>query len=188
MYLASVCWSLQCLIFALTQVGRHGLLFRFTCSVVLWGGRDTADKYHLRVWRALSVFWPHWVCPHCGMCVFPVYTAQALGYSIGSGPWVACSSSFRELHKGTDSFGPAFCAFPGLSNSGSQVLDKCTLPGCSAPYPLSGPSLSFWERQLGAPCVCSGELVSNCDPPGGCQPSRISGSLWLETGSLFAVW
>ena len=26
------------------------------------------------------------------------------------------------------------------------------------------------------------------DPPGGCRPSRISGSLWLETGGLFAVW
>ena len=31
-------------------------------------------------------------------------------------------------------------------------------------------------------------LVFSCDPPGGCQPSRISGSLWLETGDLFAVW
>ena len=36
------------------------------------------------------------------------------------------------------------------------------------------------------PCVCSGELVSNHDPPGQCQPSRISGSLWLETRRLFA--
>ena len=57
-----------------------------------------------------------------------------------------------------------------------------------APYPLRGPSLSFRARWLGAPCVCSGELVSSCDPSGRCQPSRISGSLWLETGSLFAVW
>ena len=25
----------------------------------------------------------------------------------------------------------------------------------------------------GVPCVSSGELISGCDPPGGCQPSRI---------------
>ena len=31
-------------------------------------------------------------------------------------------------------------------------------------------------------------LVFSRDPPGGCRPSRISGSLWLETGGLFAVW
>ena len=37
--------------------------------------------------------------------------------------------------------------------------------------------------------VCSEELASNSDPPGGgCQPSRISGSLWIETGGLLAVW
>ena len=57
------------------------------------------------------------------VCVFMVYTSQALGCSAGnclrwalgfvhfpglspsgSGSWV--------LHKGTDSVGPAFCAFP----------------------------------------------------------------------------
>ena len=77
---------------------------------------------------------------------------------------------------------------PSPSSSGNQELDGCTLPGCGAPYTLRGPSLSFRARWLGAPCVCSGELVSSHYPPGRCQPSRISGSLWLETGSLFAVW
>ena len=42
---SSVCKSLQCLISALTQGGDGGHLFRFTCSVVLWGGRNTANKY-----------------------------------------------------------------------------------------------------------------------------------------------
>ena len=60
----------------------------------------------------------------------------------------------------------------------------CVLCDFSPPRP----HLSFWEHWSGAPCVSSGELISGCDPPGGCQPSRISGSLWLETGSLFAVW
>ena len=34
--------------------------FRLTCSVVLWVGRNTANKYH---WRVLTVIQPHWVCP-----------------------------------------------------------------------------------------------------------------------------
>ena len=76
---------------------------------------------------------------------------------------------------------------PHPSSSGSQELDERTLPGCGAPYPLRGPNLSF-RVTVGCACVCSMELVFSCDPPGGCQPSRISGSLWLETGSLFAVW
>ena len=91
----------------------------------------------------------------------------------GSGSWV--------LHKGADSVGPAFCTFQGLSSSGNQELDKRDFsPPC--------PSLSFWVRWSGVPCFSSGELISGCDPPSGCQPSIISGSLWFETGSLFAVW
>ena len=68
---SSVCWSLQCLISALTQGGSGGHLFRLTCSVVKWGGRNTANKYHWRVWGVLSVSWPHWVCPHSQRMCFP---------------------------------------------------------------------------------------------------------------------
>ena len=47
---SSVCWSLQCLISALTQGAWWWtaffffFFFRLTCSVVLWGGRDAANK------------------------------------------------------------------------------------------------------------------------------------------------
>ena len=78
--------------------------------------------------------------PYRGVCAFPVYTAQAPGCSVWSGPCVECSSSFRVLHKSANSVAPAFCAFPGLSGSGSQGLDGCTLPGRGAPFPLCGPS------------------------------------------------
>ena len=37
------------------------------------------------------------------------------------------------------------------------------------------------------PCVSSGDLISGCDPPGGCQPSRIPRSLGSQQ-SLLAVW
>ena len=65
---ASVCWSLQCLISALTQGGGGGHFVRLTCSVVLWGGRDAANKYH---WRVFTVSRPHWVCPHSWRVCFP---------------------------------------------------------------------------------------------------------------------
>ena len=44
---SSVFWSLQSLISALTQGEQWWRLFfffRLTCSVVLWGGRDAANK------------------------------------------------------------------------------------------------------------------------------------------------
>ena len=68
---SSVCWSLQCLISALTQGGGGGHFLRLTCSVVLWGGRNTANKCHWHVSGVLSVFQLHWACP-CSQCVcFP---------------------------------------------------------------------------------------------------------------------
>ena len=84
--LASVCRSLQCLISSLTQVGGGGLLFRFACSVVLWEGRGAADKCHWPVWGALVVFLATLGLPllGAGVCVFPIYTAQAPGCSPGS--------------------------------------------------------------------------------------------------------
>ena len=120
----SVCWSLQCLISALTRGGEGGHLFRFTFSVVLWGGRNTANKYHWRVWGVLVVYGSHWVCPSS---LWPVLSGSTLlrlqvalqeycpklalrfmhfpGLSCsGSGSWV--------LHKGTDSLGHVFCALP----------------------------------------------------------------------------
>ena len=44
---SSVCWSLQCLISALTDTKGavvDTFFLRLTCSVVLWGGRDAANK------------------------------------------------------------------------------------------------------------------------------------------------
>ena len=60
---SSVCKSLQYLISALTQGGEGGHLLRLSCSVVLWGGRNTANTYHWHVWGVLTVYGPHWVCP-----------------------------------------------------------------------------------------------------------------------------
>ena len=84
-------------------------------------------------------------------------------------------SASRVFHKDADSIGP--------SGSGDQVLGKCTLLRWSgALYHLPGPSCSVsWVRSgsaiSGVPSVSSGELISGCDPPDGCQLSRIPGRL-----------
>ena len=52
---------------ALLQGAGGGRFFRVTCSVVLWGGRDAANKY----WCVLTVSRPHWVCPRSQRVCFP---------------------------------------------------------------------------------------------------------------------
>ena len=108
-----------------------------------------------RRWSLIQVRWFRRAAGREGHCC-PLYVAQAprCSSSIWSGPCVACSSSFRVLHKSADSVAPAFCAFPGPSSSGSQELEGCTLPGCGAPSPLRAPSLSFRPRWLGACAQC----------------------------------
>ena len=77
---------------------------------------------------------------------------------------------------------------PHQSSSGSQELDEHTLPRCSATSPLPSPSLSSQVCLVQCSLCLFWGAISSCDSPGRCQPSRISGSLWLEMGSLFAVW
>ena len=52
---SSFCKSLQCLISALIQEGEGGHLFRLICSVVLWGGRDTANTTGLYFWGGSKI-------------------------------------------------------------------------------------------------------------------------------------
>ena len=118
---SSVCWSLQCLISALTQGGKGGHLFRLTCSVMLWGGSLQTNFTGVCGECSQCV-----VCtgfaPAYGTCTFPVYTSQALGCSAGelsdAGTGLHAlpdlhhsGSGSRVLHKGTDSVAPAFFAF-----------------------------------------------------------------------------
>ena len=74
---SSVCWSLQCLVSALTQRGRWRTLFfffRLTCSVALWGGRDAANNTGVYS-QCLSHTGPD--LAH-GACALLARTAQAL--------------------------------------------------------------------------------------------------------------
>ena len=160
---SSVCKSLQCLISALTQEGEGGHLFRLTCSVMLWGGRNTANKYHRHMWGVLAVSWPHQVCPYSCACAFPVYTSQAVGCSSRelskAGPGLlglpkSKPLRFRFLRCSTKAqtwLGLHFVPFPSPSSSGDQVLGERTLPAwqCILSPPQSQP-LGF----LGTPQEC----------------------------------
>lgn len=147
-YLASVCRSLQCLISALTQAGRGGLLFRFACSVLLWGGRGAADKYHWRMWGALAVFQPHWVCPRSRCMCFPRLhcsgsrlLSRERALSCVHFPGLSRSDSgFRVLHKGTNSVGSAFCAFPDGAAQAARSLTSALSPGAVGLIPSVVPA------------------------------------------------
>ena len=84
--------------------------------------------------------------------------------------------------------GVCFVPFPIWKSSSNQVLHECTVPGepyihLLGPEPCihllcSGPSFSWvcCESTVSdVPYVSSGELTSGCNPPGGYQPSTISG-------------
>ena len=110
---SSVCRSLQCLISALIQGGEGGHLFRLTCSVGLWGGRNTANKYCWHVWGVLTVYGPHWVFPSS---LWPVLSGSTLLRVHGTlqGHYPKCA-----LH---------FVHFPGLNCTGSWVFHEGTDP------------------------------------------------------------
>ena len=115
-------------------------MFRFASSVQSCCGEGGALQADTAVCGEHSRSSGHTgFAPYRGVCAFPVCTAQVLGCSIWSGTCVECGSSFRVLHKSVDSVVPAFCAFPGLSGSGSQRLGR-TLPGCGVPFPSAAPA------------------------------------------------
>ena len=186
--MASVCRSLQHLILALTSGQRWSLvqIRLFSCAAGREGRCTQMSLVCVGSTRRVPVTLG---LPRSRVCAFPVYTAQAPGCSIWSGPCVACGSSFWVLHRSADSVGPAFCAFPAPAAQAARSLTGALSPGAVRLIPSAGPaSVSVRASRVHAPCVCSGELASSRDPSSGCQPSRISGSVWLETGSPFAVW
>ena len=82
-----------------------------------------------------------------GVCALSIHTAQAQCCSIGSGPELVhfpglshSGSDSGVLHKGTDSLGPMFWAFPSPSSSGTQELVERALFRCSTTSPLPAPA------------------------------------------------
>ena len=130
--------------------------------------------------------------PVRGVCAFPVYTAQAPSCSGGelskAGP--GCMhfpglSRFRfsgtpQKHR------PGWACVLCPSHVRAAQATRCLASALSqlggASYHLPGPRplvscVCLKSAISGVLCVSSGELISDCDPPGGCQPSRVPGRL-----------
>ena len=161
---ASVCWSLQCLISALTHGGCGGHFFRLPCSVMLQGGRNTTNRYSWHLWGVLTVSRPHWVCPRTQRVYFPCLHclgSRLLCQELGCMhfPGLNCSgSSTRVCLRGADSVGPAFCA---LSRSKQLRPPGVMASAVAAIYCL--------------PCLCRSVfwVYYRRTFSGGCPPSRI---------------
>ena len=133
---SSVCWSLQCLVSALTQRGWWRTLFfffRLTCSVALRRGREGCCK-QITLVCACSASATLGLPPVHGACSLSAHTAQALGCSAGNHPWPALGclhfpgpsrsgSGTRVVLRGADSrLGLRFVPFPDPSSSGDEVF------------------------------------------------------------------
>ena len=124
--------------------------------------------------------------PHrCVLSPSTLLRLQAAVY--GAGPALRAVPLFRYSTKVPTQLGLRLVPSPARAAQTARSLKSTVSLGAACLLPSSVPALVSAHRS-GAPCVCSRELVFSHDPPGRCQPSRISGSLWLETGSLFAVW
>ena len=151
-------------------------------SLVWGGGRSAGSVGHTGF------------TPAHGMCAFLVYTAQAPGCSAGElskvGPGLRALPRSKLLRF-------RFLVTPQRHRLGwacilcpSQIradqVTRCLACALSQlvgeSYHLLSPSPSVsWVHHKsaisGVPCISSGELISDCDPPGRCQPSRIPGRL-----------
>ena len=167
-----VCKSIQCLISNLTQGGEGVHVFRLTCSVVLWGWRDTANKYHWHVWGVLTVNGPHWVChsprQHITSKVqtaqVPVCSARALSQLdlVILHLWCLSHLGSHVPHKGTEPrWAVCFVPFPGPNHSGDWELGECTVPG--GPCILCNSLLGFMDVPWGNSSRCAMHLLLGAD-------------------------
>ena len=148
---------------------------------MLWGGRNSANKYHWHVWGVLAVPGPHWVCPcsrhvcfpslHCSGSRLLCWELSEVGPGSSAFP---SSKPFRFRFSGIPQrhrleWACVLCLFLVRA---AQVT-RCLAIAVAATYHLTRPCCSvFWvynQRTFsGVPCVSSGELISDCDPPGRC--------------------
>ena len=142
-------------------------------------------KYHWHVWGCSEYLGHTGFVPAHGMCAFPVCTAQAPGCSAGElskeGPGLHAlprSKPLRFRFSGAPQrhrlgWACVLCPSQVRAAQVTRCLVRALSPGwggCILSPPPSWP--------LGFPgCVSSGELISGCNPPGRCQPSRIPGRL-----------
>ena len=100
------------------------------------------------------------------------------------GVWFQCSGSPQTRGLG---WACVLC-LPRRAAQAARSLPGALSPGAVRLLPSVAPaSVSGRTSEVRLVSVLGSWSLAR-DPPGRCQPSRISGGLWLETGSLFAVW
>ena len=169
----------------------------------------TTNKFRWHVWRVLTVDGPHWACQSPRQHEFPGSTLLRLQGALQWHcpkwtlcfmyfPGLSCSGS-RVFARAQTQMGCGFCDLPGPNCSGNWVVGKRTVPGGPCIHALSnlGDSVSWVCHEgtvPGVPCVSSGELISGCDTPGRCEPSRIPGrrhyqlAACLQFGGRCGLW
>ena len=145
-------------------------LVRLTCSVVLCGARNTANKCHWPVWGALAASRPHWVRPCLQPVCFPSLHCSGSRLLcrervLGCVHWPGLrhsGSGSRVLHKGADLVVPVFCALPWseqLRQPGASWAHSPQVVSVSYHLPSPSGSVSWVAVGMpvsGVPCVSSG--------------------------------
>ena len=153
-------------------------MFRFAASSVLLRGGGALQTDIIALCGEHSPCSGHTgFAPYRGVCAFPSTLLRLPAALYGAGPALRAVPVFGSSTKAWTRLRLRFVPSP---------LEQLRQPGaCQAHSPraaaFSPPRPQPWFPPVPARCV---RLVFSCDPPGGCQPSRISGSLWLETGGL----
>ena len=138
----------------------------------------------------LAVSWPHWVCPRSWRVCFPCLHclgSRLLCWELSEGGpefyALPRSKPLRFRYSGTPQRRRLAWAC-GLCSSQVRAaqVTRCLVSAVTGTYCLPCPCCSVfwvysWHTFSGVPCVSSGELISGCDPPSGCRPSRIPRSL-----------
>ena len=174
--------------------GRWWSLFKVTCSVVLCGGGTLQTNITEACGQRSQCFSRTGFAPRSRRVCFHVphfSGSRLLCWELcEAGPGLRALPRFKSLRfrfSGTPQRPRLSWAcvlpFPGPSSSGDQVRGERSHPQVwCASYCLPCPSrLVLWMyigcAFSGLPCVSSAGLISGCEPPGGCQLSRIPGSL-----------
>ena len=134
--------------------------------------------------------------PTHGVCAFPVYTSQALGCSarelseVGPGLHTLPRSkplTFRFL--GTPqrcrlSWACILCPSQVRAAQVTKCLASALSLGAAHLITSPVPAARFPRCAISdVLCVSSQELISGCNPPGRCHPSRIPGRLGWQLGA-----
>ena len=121
-------------------------------------------------------------CGEEGALFSPSTLLRLLAALYGAGPALRAVPVFGHSTKARTRLRLCFVPSPARASLAARSLTGALSLGVVCLLPSAAPA------SVSAVLVGCMHPVFSCDPPGGCRPSGVSGSLWLETGGLFAVW